>query len=64
MRVVQALLTFLVNASWQVLLVVAFAALCDRLLRDVAARYRHQSVHAVPELRVSAPPKVRVRWHR
>lgn len=37
----QLLLTFLLNASWQVALIVAFAALCDWLLRGTAARYRH-----------------------
>ena len=37
----QLLLTFLLNASWQVALVVAFAAACDWLLRPAAARYRH-----------------------
>lgn len=35
------LLTFLLNASWQVALIVAFAAACDWLLRGIAARYRH-----------------------
>ena len=39
--VAQLLLTFLLNASWQILLVVAFAALCDWLLRGTSARYRH-----------------------
>lgn len=37
----QAVLTFLLNAIWQVALVVAFAALADWLLRGAAARYRH-----------------------
>jgi TonB family protein len=37
----QLLLTFLLNASWQIALVVAFAATCDWLLRGTAARYRH-----------------------
>src|SRR6267142_1476354 len=37
----QLLLTFLLNASWQVALVVAFAAACDWLLRGTAAPYRH-----------------------
>lgn len=37
----QLLLTFLLNASWQIALVVAFAAVCDWLLRGTAARYRH-----------------------
>src|ERR1700681_3771130 len=39
--VVQVLLTFLLNASWQIALVVAFAAVCDWLLRGTIARYRH-----------------------
>lgn len=37
----QLLLTFLLNASWQIALVAAFALLCDWLLRGTAARYRH-----------------------
>ncbi|MDX6384194.1 MAG: hypothetical protein QOK48_1767, partial [Blastocatellia bacterium] len=37
----QLLLTFLLNASWQIALVVAFASVCDWLLRGTAARYRH-----------------------
>ena len=42
MKVVsQLLLTFLLNASWQIVLVAAFALLCDWLLRGTAARYRH-----------------------
>jgi TonB family protein len=36
----QLLLTFLLNASWQVALIAAFAAVCDWLLRGTA-RYRH-----------------------
>src|ERR1700694_1338898 len=39
--VAQLLLTFLLNASWQIVLVVAFAAVCDWLLRGTLARYRH-----------------------
>jgi TonB family protein len=39
--VAQLLLTFLLNASWQIALVVAFAAVCDWLLRGTVARYRH-----------------------
>ena len=35
------LLTFLLNACWQVALIAAVAVLCDRLLRDAPARYRH-----------------------
>src|SRR5437879_1050314 len=42
MRVIaQLVLTFLLNASWQIALLVAFAMLCDWLLRGLAARYRH-----------------------
>jgi len=42
MRVIaQLVLTFLLNASWQSALLVAFAILCDWLLRGLAARYRH-----------------------
>jgi len=37
----QLVLTFLLNASWQLALVVAFAAACDWLLRGTTARYRH-----------------------
>jgi TonB family protein len=37
----QLVLTFLLNASWQIALVVLFAAACDWLLRGTAARYRH-----------------------
>ena len=37
----QFLLTFLLNASWQVLLIAAMACLCDRILSGTAARYRH-----------------------
>ena len=38
----QLVLTFLLNAAWQIVLVVAFAAACDWLLRGTAARYRHR----------------------
>jgi TonB family protein len=42
MRVIaQLVLTFLLNASWQIALLVAFATLCNWLLRGLAARYRH-----------------------
>lgn len=42
MRIIgQLVLTFLLNASWQIALLVAFATLCDWLLRGLAARYRH-----------------------
>ena len=37
----QFLLTFLLNASWQILLIAAMASLCDRILSGTAARYRH-----------------------
>jgi TonB family protein len=37
----QYLLTFLLNASWQILLIAAVASLCDRILSGAAARYRH-----------------------
>jgi TonB family protein len=37
----QLLLTFLLNASWQIAMVAAFAAVCDWLLRGMAPRYRH-----------------------
>lgn len=39
--VAQLLLTFLLNASWQIALVAGFALVCDWLLRPTAARYRH-----------------------
>lgn len=37
----QLLLTFLLNACWQIALVLALAYLSDRLLRNSPARYRH-----------------------
>jgi beta-lactamase regulating signal transducer with metallopeptidase domain/uncharacterized membrane protein YkoI len=37
----QLLLTFLLNACWQVALIAAVAAFCDWLLRQAAARHRH-----------------------
>jgi len=37
----QFLLAFLLNASWQILLIAAVASLGDRILGGVAARYRH-----------------------
>jgi len=37
----QLLLTFLLNACWQIALVTAFASLSSLLLRNSAARYRH-----------------------
>ena len=42
MRVIsQLLLTFLLNACWQIAFVAAAVALCGRLLRHTAIRYRH-----------------------
>src|SRR5882724_5992015 len=37
----QLLLTFLINASWQIPLIAALATLCAWLLRHSGARYRH-----------------------
>src|SRR5262245_44030644 len=37
----QLLLTFLLNACWQIALITAVAAICARLLRGTTARYRH-----------------------
>lgn len=37
----QLLLSFLLNACWQLALIVAVASFCDWLLRETAARYRH-----------------------
>jgi TonB family protein len=37
----QLLLTFLLNAAWQIAVVVALAAACDWVLRGTTARYRH-----------------------
>ena len=37
----QLLLTFLLNACWQIPLIAAFATFCDWLLRRSSARYRH-----------------------
>jgi TonB family protein len=37
----QLVLTFLLNASWQIALIAAFATACDWLLRGTSARYRH-----------------------
>ncbi|MGI8782287.1 MAG: M56 family metallopeptidase [Acidobacteriota bacterium] len=37
----QLLLTFLLNACWQILLITAVGALCAWLLRSAAARWRH-----------------------
>jgi TonB family protein len=38
---IQLLLTFLFNASWQIVLIAAAASLCDLLLRGTPARCRH-----------------------
>jgi beta-lactamase regulating signal transducer with metallopeptidase domain len=38
----QMLLTFLLNACWQIVLITLAAALCAWLLRGTAARYRHR----------------------
>ena len=38
----ELVLSFLLNASWQIALVVAFTTACDWLLRGTAARYRHR----------------------
>jgi TonB family protein len=37
----QVVMTFLLNASWQIVLVAAAAAVCDWVLRGAPARYRH-----------------------
>src|SRR5205085_5777439 len=37
----QLLLTFLLNACWQIALIAAVAAFCDWLLRQATARHRH-----------------------
>ena len=37
----QPLLTFLLNACWQIALITAIAAFCAWLLRGTAARYQH-----------------------
>src|SRR5262245_32195176 len=37
----ELLLTFLLNACWQIALVTVVAALCARLLRGTTARYQH-----------------------
>lgn len=39
--VVQIVLTFVLNALWQAAAIVAFAAACDWLLRELNPRYRH-----------------------
>src|SRR5262245_7872251 len=37
-----SLMTFLMNAAWQVTLIASAAAFCDWLLRDAPARHRHR----------------------
>ena len=78
MRVIaQLLLTFVLNASWQVALITASAALCDWLLRGTAARYRHalwvgtlllcvcvpllSSSRAIKPLLISQQPRTEIR---
>ena len=75
MRIIaQLLLTFVLNASWQVALITACAALCNWLLRGTTARYRHalwvgtlllsvcvpilSSSHAIKPLLISQQPRV------
>lgn len=40
-RISQVLLTYLLNACWQIALITSVAASCAWLLRETAARYRH-----------------------
>jgi TonB family protein len=54
----QLLVTFLLNASWQILLIAAAAALCDWLLRGTPARYRHAVWVAALWLSLLAPALV------
>ena len=35
------LVTYLINATWEILLITAITAVCSRLLRRVASEYRH-----------------------
>ena len=51
----QLLLTFLLNASWQIALVAGFAAVCDWLLTGMAARYRHALWVAALFLAITLP---------
>jgi TonB family protein len=51
----QLLLTFLLNASWQVALIVGFGALCDWLLRGTSPRFRHVLWISVLLLSVGLP---------
>lgn len=78
MRVIaQFLLTFVLNAAWQVALITACAALCDWLLRGTVARYRHalwvgtlllcvcvpmlSSSRIIKPLRISPQPRTEIR---
>ena len=54
-RLSQLLLTYLLNACWQALLVAAVTLLCARLLRGTAARYRHALWVAALLLSVGLP---------
>ena len=40
-RINEVALTFLLNAAWQITVVMLVASICARLLRDAPARYRH-----------------------
>ena len=40
-RISEAVLLFLLNATWQVTLVALLVSASDRVLRPAAARYRH-----------------------
>lgn len=51
----QLLLSFLLNACWQVALITGAAAFCDWLLRGTAARYRHWLWVAALALSLSLP---------
>jgi TonB family protein len=51
----QLLLTFLLNASWQIALLAAFASAGDWLLRGTAARYRHAMWIAALGLALALP---------
>ena len=42
MRISDSLLSFLANASWQLIFIAAIASACAWLLRNSAARYRHR----------------------
>src|SRR5262245_9161438 len=51
----QVLLTFLLNACWQIALVTALASISSWLLRNSAARYRHWVWVAALFLSVGVP---------